>query len=922
MPSFRNDTASAAKLWCGHHIALRVDGPDGLHREILVEKPFARVGRDQRSEVPLFDRLLFPCHLYLHATDEGIYCVDLAREKVGDWLQPSESVQIGPFRLAARLANATDVKLGVADLQAKDPGLVPSPRLRVYSARDPSHFTDLFLKRRLTLLGRESPATRRVKHPTISRVHCAIYWDTQELWMVDLFSSNGSRLNGKRFDAGRLTSGEEFRLGVVRFVYLGAGTDASDSSPEITAAEATVSQRVVELWGADDEAPAGIVEQQAELASRLQALEEDLLVIKNQTDGQHSLLLGPLADVRAALEDLQQQIRLPESRWKDELRQQTVEQETKRQELGRVWEERFVTLQNRIDRAYEALGQRLQMDREAGHEAHASRTDELIRQLAELRTANELTQEQSRTLAEDLAEARQALMGMQEKISREETQPDPRSADDAAKRVVEPRLRELEAELMARMASAEQQILSLRQFADHATARTSDGNQSEAALREHEQAIAEQLVAIRTELTAESAALRQESNTASQEIQRFAAALVNTQEQISSLQAEVAAKTRRPLGEGERFKESLRQAEARWTELIEGLNRRSTELARQVATDREERTLAAEQFAQDMSEMRRQLAATQQQLAQLYAELTTAIELLRKQSETAERDCKRLDLDLTTTRQTLAQSREEIAEHLSTDRERAEALPMAEERWADMAEALTCRVAKLEQIASGRQEDTRLADRAGQEFQETVAQLRAEQQRLAEQSQQANADKIAALAATFTAKLAALRGIQDQLKEQVAQRTRAELPSEPPNWPDPGGFFCDPARQAAVPRPPAIVDARDFVVRRAQDDLPAAVTAGSDAEADVSPEWVISDDVTQRMLDIKANRERWVWHRRLFWVALAIGLVALIILAAGTTRFWLSRDDAAEKPNATWLKQPSEFVPSVPRPGFSEQTAN
>ncbi|HEV3345133.1 MAG TPA: hypothetical protein VG125_32450, partial [Pirellulales bacterium] len=135
---------SASPLWSAQRLAVEVDGPDG-HLEVLVDKPFARVGRDQRSEVPISDGRLFPCHVYLHATDEGVYYVGLAPDVASGWLLPSEDVQVGPFRLRARLIDGKPDRPLPMDLQAKRTGVSQVPHLRAVSSSRAGRFTDLRL---------------------------------------------------------------------------------------------------------------------------------------------------------------------------------------------------------------------------------------------------------------------------------------------------------------------------------------------------------------------------------------------------------------------------------------------------------------------------------------------------------------------------------------------------------------------------------------------------------------------------------------------------------------------------------------------------------------------------------------------------------------------------------------------------------
>src|SRR5688572_23756549 len=95
--------------WCTQHLIVTVDSPSGS-RESPIAQPFARVGSDPRSEVVIEDASVAPRSLYLHATDEGVFClyldVDVDADGKGRWLAGETIIPLGAYRLQARLAGA------------------------------------------------------------------------------------------------------------------------------------------------------------------------------------------------------------------------------------------------------------------------------------------------------------------------------------------------------------------------------------------------------------------------------------------------------------------------------------------------------------------------------------------------------------------------------------------------------------------------------------------------------------------------------------------------------------------------------------------------------------------------------------------------------------------------------------------------
>jgi hypothetical protein len=215
-----NPATAAERWWCLRRIVVTVERPDGSRDEVLVAKPFARIGRDERSEVALTDAAVLPCHVYLHATSDGVYCAGLAPGSLSGWLLPATNLDVGPFRIRAALADGQSSRRSPADPQAKGSAGPRVPRIRMFTDKARSSHADFLLQRQLTFIGRQAPATWRIKHPAISRIHGAAVWDGAELWLIDFFSSNGTRLGEQRCDAALIPLGQEFRISTVVCSYV------------------------------------------------------------------------------------------------------------------------------------------------------------------------------------------------------------------------------------------------------------------------------------------------------------------------------------------------------------------------------------------------------------------------------------------------------------------------------------------------------------------------------------------------------------------------------------------------------------------------------------------------------------------------------------------------------------------------------
>lgn len=90
-------------------------------------------------------------------------------------------------------------------------------------------------------IGRALGNSLQVQDTLVSREHSRIEWRGEDLWVVDLGSSNGTRVNGSRVDRQQLKPGDEVAVGSVRLIL--EGQSASDTAAGLgTVIEDTHSQ--------------------------------------------------------------------------------------------------------------------------------------------------------------------------------------------------------------------------------------------------------------------------------------------------------------------------------------------------------------------------------------------------------------------------------------------------------------------------------------------------------------------------------------------------------------------------------------------------------------------------------------------------------------------------------------------------------
>jgi hypothetical protein len=220
-------------LWCQRQIHLVVHGPDTDHSRTFAQ-PYVRVGTDPGSDLVLKQRegIQRRC-VYLHATDDGLYAVDLRGQgegAVNGWLEYDQSLTIGPYRIGCRLADSSLLPgADKPDLQAKRHSGRGYPRLQVMHRGQLAG--QIRLRRPLEVLGNRHPSTLRIVNKYVSSCHCALYWQGEDVWVVDLLSRNQCRIDGRAIQAARLAVGNSLRLHQIELVYVGLSDGATQPAP-------------------------------------------------------------------------------------------------------------------------------------------------------------------------------------------------------------------------------------------------------------------------------------------------------------------------------------------------------------------------------------------------------------------------------------------------------------------------------------------------------------------------------------------------------------------------------------------------------------------------------------------------------------------------------------------------------------------
>src|ERR1700682_718082 len=76
---------------------------------------------------------------------------------------------------------------------------------------------DILLDRPMIVVGRHPQCDARLDSLRVSRHHCCMIQDKDEVVVRDLGSTNGIRINGQRVEIGRLRPGDELSIAHIRY---------------------------------------------------------------------------------------------------------------------------------------------------------------------------------------------------------------------------------------------------------------------------------------------------------------------------------------------------------------------------------------------------------------------------------------------------------------------------------------------------------------------------------------------------------------------------------------------------------------------------------------------------------------------------------------------------------------------------------
>ena len=606
----RNLAYLVMNLWTHEQLAVTVGGPSGV-RELLIDKPFARVGSHPNSEVVLDDPGVAKRALYLHATSDGVFCLDLdiedsVAQKRGRWMLPHDVVQLGPYSLSVRLASgaaaadhppASPVAWGSAGL--------PLPVINVHCQRllkDKRRF-----RARLNVVGRRPQCALQLRGARVSSFHCLLFWDQRRLWAVDLLSSNGTQLNGEKFDCGEIQLNDRLDVGEFTLVYYRWSPRRSMQPGWLPEHDAAHDEHEAEAHGSapllDAASPPSGIEADLALATHL-AEEDGSDIVRDaaapaarqsaddrQAQQDYERLREELVQELARLADEREQLRSQAAAVDEERERWNADREEHEAAQGEWYNQRLALELQASDLA--AQVQRLQTELAAARLERESLAGQLAAQASRLAQERGELEARIAELAQRLADQATQAQSEAARLVRE------RMAAEAAKG-------ELQAERESLAAQLDESARQIQRLKAELTAANDSAGERQAAI--------EELVQQRDAALAQAAAPRPVMVSPEQEAIR------------QHLAADVA-----------RLTQERDELHAQWTQSSERFAQQIAQLTVQVSGHAEERDAAAmahDQWQRERQRLNDQLAERGQQLAASRAELSAAAaDLAQRQAD-------------------------------------------------------------------------------------------------------------------------------------------------------------------------------------------------------------------------------------------------------------------------------------------------
>ncbi|MBW2699490.1 MAG: FHA domain-containing protein [Deltaproteobacteria bacterium] len=217
---------------------LKIIDPNGKTQKVQLDEEPITLGRGNDCDLVLGSRSVSRHHLRAWREGNSVFIEDLtegqgtlldgqAVEEDVMELEPGCQIEIGVYTLSLIGTDASDTSVGTRqDLPAAtDKHIMPKPQQeqkkgpRLVGLRGSLKGKEFVLETGETEVGRGESNHITLDYKSISRLHAKLTTSGDRCKVQDMRSSNGTFLNKKRTESGRLRHGDSLRFGAIEFVF-------------------------------------------------------------------------------------------------------------------------------------------------------------------------------------------------------------------------------------------------------------------------------------------------------------------------------------------------------------------------------------------------------------------------------------------------------------------------------------------------------------------------------------------------------------------------------------------------------------------------------------------------------------------------------------------------------------------------------
>jgi pSer/pThr/pTyr-binding forkhead associated (FHA) protein len=214
-------------------LQIAVRGPSTNESGVrLLHQPFALIGRDQRSDIPLDHRLVSRRHVYLQVVEGQAFWIDLdSRSGTMDagqpskfgWLGAGRTIRVGPYELQRLTGHQSGPNLphpapgmAISPLSARSYANQPLPDVSLEFLNGPSRSACWPMNRVMSLIGSAGGCKFRLADPSVAPFHCSLMRSPSGLWVVDLLGPDGIGVNDALVRYALLADNDVLKVGRYR----------------------------------------------------------------------------------------------------------------------------------------------------------------------------------------------------------------------------------------------------------------------------------------------------------------------------------------------------------------------------------------------------------------------------------------------------------------------------------------------------------------------------------------------------------------------------------------------------------------------------------------------------------------------------------------------------------------------------------